>query len=191
MRFFELKLRLIAPLVVMCCLIGVGSQVAQAQIYFNDTNIANFTGPITSYAAFTNFNNSDGCATSPFTPTTSELATHPCRVYNLGSSTPVTGLPTTNNWILATFTSPVSTIVVFPNIDHFGSAYDGYQYTIKGSNDGTTWTALFDATSVSNTGEPFTLVSHTGTAPLFVSNVLTTSTGPGGTVGYIAFRNGL
>ncbi len=31
MRFFELKMRLIAPLVVMCCLIGVASRVAQAQ----------------------------------------------------------------------------------------------------------------------------------------------------------------
>jgi hypothetical protein len=31
MKLFELKLRLIAPLVVVCCLAGVGSQVAQAQ----------------------------------------------------------------------------------------------------------------------------------------------------------------
>src|SRR5260370_23072900 len=31
MKFFELKMRVIAPLVVMCCLIGAGSQVAQAQ----------------------------------------------------------------------------------------------------------------------------------------------------------------
>jgi len=31
MRLFELKLRLIAPLAVVCCLAGVSSQVAQAQ----------------------------------------------------------------------------------------------------------------------------------------------------------------
>ena len=31
MKFFELKMRVIAPLVVMCSLIGAGSQVAQAQ----------------------------------------------------------------------------------------------------------------------------------------------------------------
>jgi len=33
MKFFELKMRLIAPLVVVCCLAGVGSQVAQAQTF--------------------------------------------------------------------------------------------------------------------------------------------------------------
>ncbi|MFI5057953.1 MAG: hypothetical protein ACHQLQ_07190 [Candidatus Acidiferrales bacterium] len=32
MKFFELKMRLIAPLAVMCCLIGAGSHVAQAQL---------------------------------------------------------------------------------------------------------------------------------------------------------------
>src|SRR5258707_244949 len=31
MKFSELKMRVIAPLVLMCCLIGAGSQVAQAQ----------------------------------------------------------------------------------------------------------------------------------------------------------------
>ncbi len=31
MKFFEWKMRLIAPLVVLCCLIGVVSQVAQAE----------------------------------------------------------------------------------------------------------------------------------------------------------------
>ncbi len=31
MKFFELKLRVIAPLIVVCCLAGVGSQVARAQ----------------------------------------------------------------------------------------------------------------------------------------------------------------
>lgn len=195
MKIFEFKMRLIAPLVVMCCLIGAGGQVAQAQIYLNDTTLSNFTAPITSYATFTNFNQSDGCATSPFTPTALELATNPCRVYNFSPFTPITGLPNTNNWILATFPSAVSTIVVFPNIDHFGSPYDGYQYTIQGSNDGTTWTPLFDATGVSNAGEPFTLVSHTGTAPLFVNNAVCggalgcagNGKGPGGQVGYEAF----
>jgi hypothetical protein len=187
MKFLKLKMRLIAPLLVMCCLIGAGGQVAQAQVYLNDTALSNFTGPITSYATFTNFNNSDGCAASPFTPTSIELTTTPCRVYNLPPSTAVAGLPATNNWILATFPSAVSTIVVFPNIDHVGSAFDGYQYTIQGSNDGMNWTPLFDATSVNGVGEPFTLGTFTGTAPLFVNNVLTTSSGPGGTVGYIAF----
>ena len=98
----------------------------------------------------------------------------------------LTGLSTGNNWILASFNKPEAVVRVFPNIDHFGSAYDGYQYTIEGSNDGSTWTPLFDATSVSGAGEPFTLGGFTGTAPYKVDNVLTAAAGPGGTVGYIA-----
>jgi hypothetical protein len=96
------------------------------------------------------------------------------------------GLPGGNNWILATFSSPTAAIRVFPNIDHFGSQYDGFQYTIEGSNDGTTWTPLFDALTVSGAVEPFTSGSFTGTAPTNVNNVLTPGAGPGGTVGYIA-----
>ncbi len=104
--------------------------------------------------------------------------------------TPITGLSTSNNWILATFPTAVSTIVVFPSIDHYGSAYDGYQYQIYGSNDGTTWTELFDALTVnasdSENGEPFTLNTIYGTAPTTVNNVLASNSGVGGTVGYIA-----
>jgi hypothetical protein len=104
-----------------------------------------------------------------------------------------------NNWILATFPTAVSTIVVFPNIDHFGAAYDGYQYTIQGSNDLVTWTPLFDATGVSAMGEPFTLTGHTGTPPSTVNNVSVCNAttypvvcpsggaGPLGNVGYIAY----
>jgi hypothetical protein len=105
------------------------------------------------------------------------------RVFGGGA---VTGLDAGNNWILATFGLAQSTIMVFPNIDHYGSQYDGLQYTIEGSNDGTTWTQLFDATSVSGGSEPFTLGTYTGTAPTWVNNVLTPGNGPAGTVGYIA-----
>src|SRR5260370_28531830 len=157
---------------------------APATTYTNDTNIADFTSGIITYATFSNFSNGDGCATSPFTPTSAELAgPTACRVY---TGTLSAGLPAGNNWFLATFPSPVSAIVVFPDIDHFGSPYDGYQYQIQGSNDLASWTPLYDATSVSNTVEHFTLVSHTGTAPTTVNNVLTPGAGPGGTVGYIA-----
>jgi hypothetical protein len=176
MRFFELKTRLIAPLVVMCCLIGVGSQVAQAQNYTSGPNIGAFTAPITSYAIFSNYLNNTGCTTAPFTPTSAELLTTSCRVYT-GT---LAGLPATfagQNWILASFSDPVSTIVVFPNIDHFGSPFDGYQYQIYGSNDRVNWTPLFDATSVTGAGEPFTLGTFTGTAPTTVNNVLTPQTG--------------
>jgi hypothetical protein len=195
MNLFRLKMRLIAQLVVLCCLTGVSSQVAQAQIYLSDTHIANFTGPITSYATFTNFNNIQGCEGTSFTPDANELVTNGCRVFN--GTLAGNGLDPGNNWIEATFGSAVSTIIVFPNIDHLGSPYDGFQYAIAGSNDGTNWTVLFDALTVNGSGEPFKLGTFTGTAPLFVNNVLTpqsvgidpgcTGTNTPCAVGYIAF----
>jgi hypothetical protein len=154
---------------------------ARATIYTQDPNIANLTAGVTSYATLSNF--FAGYVGSPFTPTSAELANQGFRVYSGGS---LSGLPTNNNWILATFSSPVSLIRVFPNIDHFGSAYDGYQYSIAGSNNGTSWTPLFDALTVNGGSEPFTLGSFTGTAPLRVNNVLTPGAGPAGTVGYVA-----
>jgi PEP-CTERM motif-containing protein len=157
---------------------------ASATSYTSDGNIADFTSQVSNYATFSNF--SAGDVGSPFTPTSGELATNGFRVYGGGS---ITGLPNTNNWILATFASPTSSILVFPNIDHYGSAYDGYQYSIEGSNDGVTWTPLFDALTVTGSGEPFTLGTFTGTAPTSVNNVLTGACGPGGCVGYEALFN--
>jgi hypothetical protein len=75
---------------------------------------------------------------------------------------------------------------VFPSDDHFGSAFDGYQYSIEGSNDLATWTPLYDTLTVSGSGEPFTIGTSTGIAPIAVNNVLTPGAGPHGTVGYIA-----
>ena len=182
MKNIVLRIALLAAVVAL----GV-APMAHAQIYLNDTDITKFTGPYSNFAAFTNFQNSDGCVTTTsFTPTANELATSPCRVW--GGTLAGTGLSPSNNWIEATFSSPVSTIVVFPNIDHLGAAYDGYQYTIAGRNDGdTNWTVLFDATSVNGSGEPFTLGTSTGTKPLFVNNVVSPAVGPGGQVGYEAF----
>lgn len=156
---------------------------AHAQIYLNDVTLSNFTGPITSYATLSNFASGDIPFTS-YSPTASTVATG-ARVYN-GTLTG-NGLDSANNWIMATFPNPVSTIVVFPNIDHSGAAYDGYQYAIAGSNDGSNWTVLYDTLTVTGTGEPFTLGTHSGTGPLIVNNVLTPGAGPGGTVGYEAF----
>ena len=154
--------------------------VAQATSYTNDSTLAHFTSQVGQYATFSNF--SAGDVSSPFTPTSTDVA-NGLRVYDGGA---ITGLSTTNNWILASFAAPVSQILVFPNIDHLGSAYDGYQYSISGSNNGTTWTPLFDALTVTGSGEPFTLGTFTGTAPSTVNNVLTPGAGPGGTVGYEA-----
>jgi hypothetical protein len=157
---------------------------AQATVYTSDTNIADLTAGIANYAELSNFFAGD--VSSPFTPTSSELALSGFRVYDGGS---LPGLPADNNWILATFASPVAAVRVFPNIDHFGSAYDGYQYAIEGSNDGSTWTPLFDALTVVGAGEPFTLGTFVGTAPSVVNNVGTPGAGPGGTVGYEADFN--
>ncbi len=53
-------------------------------------------------------------------PTSSELTTNGFHVYNNGAST---GLPSTNNWILASFITANFQILVFPIMDHLGSAY--------------------------------------------------------------------
>jgi len=112
MRFFELKMRVIAPLVVMCCLIGAGSQVAQAQTtYTSDGNISHFTAGVsgtsaTTYATLSHFTGGD--VSSPYTPTPSSVASG-FRVF--GGNLTGTGLSTTpagQNWIEATF--PLSLI---------------------------------------------------------------------------------
>jgi hypothetical protein len=151
---------------------------AQATTYTSDTTLSHFF--VSNYATLSNF--SGGDLSSPTTPTNTTL-TQGLRVFAGGS---LPGLSSSNNWILATFSSPVASIRVFPNIDHFGAQYDGFQYTIFGSNNGTTWTPLFDAITVVGATEPFTLGTFTGTAPFTVNNVLTPGAGPGGTVGYIA-----
>jgi hypothetical protein len=88
--------------------------------------------------------------------------------------------------ILVSFSAPTNSIRVFSNTDHFGSAYDGFQYTILGNNDGITYTPLFNALTVLGGGEPFTLGNFTGTAPTTVDNVLVGSPGSQGQTGYIA-----
>ena len=168
-----MKLKLVVAALAMAVL----SPAALATTYTQDPNLANFTAGVGEYATFSNF--SLGDVGSPFTPSSVELAANGFRVYSGGS---LTGLSSGNNWILATFSSAVGAIRVFSNIDHLGAAYDGYQYTIAGSNDLRSWTALFDATSVVGAGEPFTLGTFTGTAPTTVNNVVN---GPNG-VGYEA-----
>jgi hypothetical protein len=150
-----------------------------ATIYTSDPTLGDFASTSTNFATLSNF--SSGDVSSPYATTFAQL-NNGVRVYNGGSLTNLPG----SNWILATFSSPTSTITVFPNIDHFGSAYDGYQYSIEGSNDLSTWTPLYDTLTVSGSGEPFTIGTFTGTAPIAVNNVLTPGAGPNGTVGYIA-----
>jgi hypothetical protein len=161
----------------------LGSAVtASATVYTSDNNLADFTG--SNYATFSDFTAGD--VSSPFTPTTAGLLAVGNRVYS-GTLTG-TNLAPSNNYILASFSSAVSRIEIIPNIDHFGSQYDGYQYTIFGSNDGSTWNFLYDTISVAGVGEPFTIGTSSGTAPYLVNNVLTPSAfNPSGTPGYEAF----
>jgi hypothetical protein len=146
-----------------------------AILYTNDSTLADFTSPITTYGKFTTGTSDSNSFTLPYTPTVDNIA-HGLRVIGNGDAAP----------IKVTFPSGVSKIRVFPSIDHVGASYDGYQYTISGSNDGVNFTPLFNATSVTGSGEPFTLGTFTGTAPFSVNNVLTAGAGPGGTVGYEA-----
>lgn len=152
---------------------------AQATTYTSDGTLSDFTG-LSNYATLSNF--CCGDTSSPYTPTAATIASG-IRVYGGGG---LTGLDSSNDWILATFSGPVSSIRVFPNIDHLGASYDGYQYAIEGSNDLTSWTPLYNTLTATGSGEPFTIGTFTGTAPTTVNNVLTPGAGPGGTVGYIA-----
>ncbi len=153
--------------------------VTHAQItYTTQTSLVPFTDGLTDYATFIDkADTTDGgtCPVLPYTPTPAIVGTG-CRVYGNNTNPPV----------IVEFSSPVSAIRVFPNIDHLDAAYDGYQYTISGSNDGMTYVTLFDATSVTGASPSFTLNGWNGTPPKSVNNVLTPGTGPAGTVGYEA-----
>jgi hypothetical protein len=146
---------------------------ACATTYTNDTTLSDFTNGVT-FATFTNRAALSGDLPGD-TPTVATINVGN-RVYGNDNSPP----------ILVSFGSPTANLRVFANIDHFGSAYDGYQYTIAGSNDGATYSPLFDALTVNGAGEPFTLGSFAGTAPTNVNNVLIGSGGGEGITGYIA-----
>jgi hypothetical protein len=160
--------------VLACIALLAAASVSYATSYTQNSNLSSFTSQVNTYATFTSYLSGD--VAPPYTPTNATVAAG-LRVIGTGVS------PT----IVAVFPNAVSSIIVFPNIDHFGSQYDGYQYTISGSNDGISYTQLFDAVSVVGAVEPFQLGMFTGTAPYLVNNVLTPGAGPGGTVGYEAF----
>lgn len=145
---------------------------AQAVTYTSDTNLADFT--TAEYGTFTNRASLFGDLPGS-TPTNATISAGN-RVYGDNLAPP----------ILVAFLQPTASIRVFANIDHFGQAYDGFQYTILGSNDGKSYAPLFDALTVTGSGEPFTLGTFTGTAPINVNNVLIGSGGGEGRTGYIA-----
>lgn len=167
-----------APLLILivCVMAVVG---AQATSYTQDTNLNDFTTNVI-FGQFTQ--------EYPWNGHVDEIVPYSPNAVSVNAGFRLVG-DNMNTPIVAQFANPVSNIIVFPNIDHYGSAFDGYQYTILGSNDGVTYTALFNAQTVNNSSEPFTLGSFQGTAPYRVNNVLTPGAGPGGTVGYEAFFN--
>jgi hypothetical protein len=162
---------------IVCLMAAVGAQATPTTAYTSNTNLSDFTTNVT-FGTFTQQYPWGGHTDKnvPYTPTAASL-NQGFRLVGDGQETP----------IVVQFGKPVSDLFVFPNMDHYGSAYDGYQYTVAGSNDGINYTPLFDALTVNGSGEPFTLGSFTGTAPYLVNNVLTPGAGPGGTVGYEAF----
>jgi len=174
MGVFQMRNSVLATAVAAALLAGA----AHATTYSSDTNLADFASTSSNFATISNASAVDGGFNSDYATLASAL-----RVYDGGG---LSGLSPANNWILATFSTAQSSIRVFPNIDHLGAQYDGYQYIIEGSNDLSNWTFLFDALSVNGAGEPFTLGAFSGTGPTNVNNVVLGASGPGGRVGYIA-----
>lgn len=159
---------------VLAVTVALTLGVANATTYTQDSNLSDFTNGLSNYATFTM--DQIGDQSLPFTPNAASLAAGYRFIGN-----------DLNPPVVAEFNAAVSNIVVFPNIDHLGSSFDGYQYTIYGSNDGVNYTLLFDALTVVGSGEPFQLGNYVGTAPYLVNNVITPGQGPGGTVGYEAY----
>jgi hypothetical protein len=155
--------------VLLLACVGLGSiaGVANATVYTQDANLKDFE--LGTYATFSNFRSSK--IASPFTPTNATLE---AGTYLL-TAKKLAGLSTDRGWLLATFATATDAVRIYPNSDQFGSPTDGYQYTIEGSNNLTSWTALYDTTGVTGSGEPYTIGSHTGTAPTSVNNVRTST----------------
>jgi hypothetical protein len=168
-------------------------------IYSQDTNLNHFTGSVQGgdYATFisgyieSRFAFTDS-SLKPYTPTTAIL-TAPAYPRVIGDGTTP---------VIVQFTSPVSDIVVFPNLDHVGNngsfGWDSYQYTIYGGNivgNVIDFTLLFDPLSVTGIADPtgntdphFTLGTWSGTGPTLVNSALTPGAGgQGGNLGYEAY----
>lgn len=159
-------------------------------VYTQDPNLNHFTSTVVAgnYATFIDGLLSQFCfpcippsTTLPYTPTTAILtAKNYPRVIGRDASPP----------IVVQFSKAVSKILVFNNVDHVGFAWDSLQYNIYGSNDGISFTLLFNPLSVKefNTpgiDTPFTLATWQGVGPTLVNNTLTPGLhGFGGDIGY-------
>lgn len=182
-----------AAALIILCVCGLSPAYADV-VYSQDTNLADFTSTITHYGTFTTGIYDDAspgscalgasytCASASYTPTTALLAGDAPRVIGNNS--------TIGNVVVDLGAGNASaSIVVFDNIDHVGNAWDVFQYQIWGSNDGSTWTSIFNPISASlvpSTTNQFTLTSYTGTAPTLLNNTLTPGTGS--TVGILGYE---
>ena len=170
-----IKNNILSTALVVALVIGFQTE-ASATVYTADTNLSDFTAGVSEYATFlsagTFYTNDILMGNAPTTATIEAGK----RVVGDGNTNP----------IIVSFSSAVSNIRVFANMDHLGAAFDGYQYSILGSNDNETFTPLFDALTANGSGEPFTLGSFTGTAPTTVNNIVTGSVFNGQQTGYIA-----
>ncbi len=164
-------------LVAVACLLSIGvSHASAATVYSQDSNLADFTSTISTYGTFIQ----DLSGTISYTPTNAILlaADYPRKV------------GTTFRSVDVQFGTATDHIVVFDNIDHLGYAWDVFQYEILGSNDGSSFTSLFNPHSVNEADQPnvnaaFTLNQFTGTAPTLLNNSLTPGLGSSvGNIGY-------
>lgn len=165
-------------------------------VYTQETVLSNLTKGITNYATFTVAAGGDLLDSNlnlvlPYTPTEADLLLHG---YRFTGDHP--GGKPADRPIVVQFSSPVANIVVFPNIDHVGEYWDGYQYQIWGgvldssiSNQIDFNTLLFDPITVIGTSvtqpctdnidhQNFTLGTWAGTGPSRVNNALTLGNEP-------------
>jgi hypothetical protein len=171
-------------------------------VYTQDSNLSDFTscsGQSVEYGTFIGgtLENVYGplvtlSPTQTYTPTTAtmEAALNP-RIFG-------TDPPT--NPLIVQFGTPVSRIVVFDSIDHYGTNWDAFQYQIWGGTscgaNCINFVPLFDPTGVSGGPANFTLspAGWIGTGPTLVNNTLTPglgcvvpASGCGHTTGYEAY----
>lgn len=162
--------------------------------YSQDTVLSDLTNGITNYATFVYYGSADSgtgvSGNTPYTPTGNELLSQAYRFTgDLGTS----AVP--DRSVVVQFSSPVAQIVVFPNIDHVGQYWDGYQFQIWGGVPDTSNpnqidfnTLLFDPLTVIGSSVPdtcslssdqhFTLGTWSGTAPTLINNTLTLGNEP-------------
>jgi hypothetical protein len=120
----------IPALLVVCAVLFVVPLAHASIVYTQDSNLSDFTTGVT-FGTFISAPSGFTDIPIPSTPTPSSVNAGGRAVGN-GNAGP----------IVVDFGVPVSTLRIFPNIDHLGASFDGYQYTILGSNDNVTYSAF-------------------------------------------------